>query len=483
MNIESLREQFDDLGVDATEQVLERCLEICKTHDLDDPAEFVEKWMAYSISNLNGAEPTIEYLNEMENRQYKNVQRKVLKRSSQKESRLKIYNQGNDEDMNEEENELLGSYVTLTPKNDKKSASRLHIGTPDMKSTNTFSPVSYSPLTTTKRSRIESGKTGNVVCTFGNFSSTASNIVKNSETIATISVANLFGTQWMDDKVKFMTTSMNDGQYVTERIFKLGHEFLRKIVVDEKLNDQIVLSHCDELSQDNVKCLGKIVCGGRSEKLDQKSCTFIGFDENKLRITQLDMTRMKMPAQIFPGQVCVLNGTNPRGKNFSISEIHAERILENCTYPSRLTEPLSFVIGSGPFTSDDNLTFEYLDKLIENCQNNKPDVLILSGAFFDAKSKLIFDLATEVDEHFRKMLTNMSEKLGDSTKIVIVASHDDINSSACFPTRSYGFSGKKGFSNNIFLAPDPCILNVNGIKIAVTSVDVTKHLADSEFCM
>jgi hypothetical protein len=72
--------------------------------------------MAYSISNLNGAEPSVEYLNEMENKQYKNVQRKVLKRSSQKESKLKIYNQGNDEDMNEEENELLGSYVTLTPK-------------------------------------------------------------------------------------------------------------------------------------------------------------------------------------------------------------------------------------------------------------------------------------------------------------------------------------------------------------------------------
>ena len=73
--------------------------------------------MAYRISNLNGAEPSVEYLNEMENKQYKHVQRKVLKRSSQKESsKLKIYNQGNDEDMNEEENELLGSYVTLTPK-------------------------------------------------------------------------------------------------------------------------------------------------------------------------------------------------------------------------------------------------------------------------------------------------------------------------------------------------------------------------------
>jgi hypothetical protein len=27
------------------------------------------------------------------------------------------------------------------------------------------------------------------------------------------------------------------------------------------------------------------------------------------------------------------------------------------------------------------------------------------------------------------------------------------------------------------------VLDVNGIKIGITSVDVTQHLADSEFCM
>lgn len=323
------------------------------------------------------------------------------------------------------------------------------------------------------------------MCTFGNFTSAASTLTKSTEKIS-INLANLFGTQWIDEKVKYMTASMNDGQYVTERIYQLGTEYTRKMLVDEKRtdpNDRISLSHCDELTQDEVKTLGKIFIGGRADQLNQKSCTFIGFDENKLRVVQLDMTRMKPPVQIFPGQICVLGGTNPRGKSFTVSEIHAERILENCAYPlSRLTEPLSFVIASGPYTSDDNLSFEYLDKLIENCQNNKPDVLILTGAFFNAKSQLIFDLATEVDEHFRKMINSISEKLGDGTQIIIVSSHDDINSSACFPTRSYEF--KRGLNNaNVFLAPDPCILNINGIKIGVTSVDVTKHLADSEFCM
>lgn len=77
--------------------------------------------MAYSISNLGGADPTIDFLIQMENRELNNVkgkQTKNLKRSSEKSSNLKVYKQGNevDDDVDEEESALLGSYVCLTPK-------------------------------------------------------------------------------------------------------------------------------------------------------------------------------------------------------------------------------------------------------------------------------------------------------------------------------------------------------------------------------
>jgi hypothetical protein len=102
-------------------------LEICKSHRLDDPVEFVEKWMAYSISNLEGAEPTVQFLLEMENREYKHQNTKSQaikssssssKRSAKETSNLRVYNQrdDDDDDMDEEENELLGSYVCITPK-------------------------------------------------------------------------------------------------------------------------------------------------------------------------------------------------------------------------------------------------------------------------------------------------------------------------------------------------------------------------------
>lgn len=329
-----------------------------------------------------------------------------------------------------------------------------------------------------------------MVYSFGNYGAALSSLSKNQQKISIKMAANLNehneNSPWIDGKARYMTTSIvDDGQFVTERIFKLGAEISRKILSDEGRNnedDQLALTHCDELSQDKVRCLGKIFCGGRLNKLDQKSAMFIGFDENKLRSVQLDLSRLKPSASIFPGEICIVGGNNPRGKSFTVSELHAERLLSHSPLPMKLSEPLTVVIASAPFTSDDNLLFDPLEKLIENCQINKPNILILSGAFFKSSSKLIFDLATEVDEHFVKMLTSINERLGENTQIIIVASVDDINSSACYPTRPYNFK-RSGLPSNVFLAPDPCILDINGIRVAITSVDITQHLADSEFCM
>lgn len=350
---------------------------------------------------------------------------------------------------------------------------------------------SFRTTAVTKKSRIENEKAGNVVCSFGNYGAALSALSKNPQKISIKTAANLNehneSSPWIDGKTRYMTTSIvDDGQFVSERIFKLGAEISRKILSDEGRNgvdDQLALTHCDELSQDNVRCLGKIFCGGRTNKLDQKSAVFIGFDENKLRSVQLDLSRLKPSASIFPGEICVVGGNNPRGKSFTVSELHAERLLSHSPLPMKLSEPLTLVIASAPFTSDDNLLFDPLEKLIEHCQINKPNILILSGAFFKTSSKLIFDLATEVDEHFLKMLTSINERLGENTQIIVIASVDDINSSACYPTRPYNFKRGGVLPSNVFLAPDPCILDINGIRVAMTSVDITQHLADSEFCM
>lgn len=72
VSIESLREQFDEIGLEPSTDVIDKCLEICSRCGVDDPVEFVETWMAYSVSKLGGAEPTVDTLRDMESHEFAN---------------------------------------------------------------------------------------------------------------------------------------------------------------------------------------------------------------------------------------------------------------------------------------------------------------------------------------------------------------------------------------------------------------------------
>lgn len=87
---------------------------MCSYHCLTDAEDFVDRWMAFSISNLGGAEPTLQYVNDFENKELKNqiTNTKSKKAESSDRSKLKVYHQESDD----EENDLLGNYVCITPK-------------------------------------------------------------------------------------------------------------------------------------------------------------------------------------------------------------------------------------------------------------------------------------------------------------------------------------------------------------------------------
>lgn len=44
-------------------------LDLCTTYRIDDPVEFVEQWMAFSVSHLGGAEPTLDNLSDLERKE------------------------------------------------------------------------------------------------------------------------------------------------------------------------------------------------------------------------------------------------------------------------------------------------------------------------------------------------------------------------------------------------------------------------------
>lgn len=65
---------------------------------------------------------------------------------------------------------------------------------------------------------------------------------------------------------------------------------------------------------------------------------------------------------------------------------------------------------------------------------------------------------------------------------MLIASNRDAHHEPIFPTPHYTVFNRKFLQNypNLKLMPDPCILDIAGLKIGITSVDVIKHIGKEE---
>lgn len=171
------------------------------------------------------------------------------------------------------------------------------------------------------------------------------------------------------------------------------------------------LHNVDAVSQNPVKIIGRIACDFDG-KLDRHSTLIVGTDEMKLRTTRLNFNNMNSFA-VFPGQTIIASGVNPRGDTFYANEIFSDRLVTRPCQPE-LTEPLTFVIAAGPFTSKEDLTYDPLQRLIAYCKEFKPDVLLLMGPFMDADHELISTnaLTETFESFFEKIIVGLVESLG-----------------------------------------------------------------------
>uniref|UniRef100_A0A182NCT1 DNA polymerase alpha subunit B n=1 Tax=Anopheles dirus TaxID=7168 RepID=A0A182NCT1_9DIPT len=256
------------------------------------------------------------------------------------------------------------------------------------------------------------------------------------------------------------------------------------------------IHHVDYPSSVPVRVLGRIVIESSSKnvnntvtdsqgasaagnKRNHSRLAIVDFDEHTLRYTRLDLSKVQTPIgwSLFPGQTVLLEGINPRGTLFTVSQIHHERKLALPRTPSSLDKTLTMVVASAPFTDRDDLLYEKLSSLLLYCSNNAPDVLILTGPFADANGKLYAEVAETFDEYFEKIIGTIMSAVGTQTEVLVVANHDDVVSSFVYPTPPYKLAS---FYKNLHFLPDPCVFNVEGLDIGITTVDVIRHLIESD---
>lgn len=65
-------------------------------------------------------------------------------------------------------------------------------------------------------------------------------------------------------------------------------------------------------------------------------------------------------------------------------------------------------------------------------------------------------------------------------EIYIVSSSQDVHSTAVYPTAPYTSSSPL---KNITFLPDPCIVKLNGVTIAMTATDIYNHMLEAEIAV
>lgn len=237
-------------------------------------------------------------------------------------------------------------------------------------------------------------------------------------------------------------------------------------------------SAVDVPSQQTVHCIGRI-CTEGDTKLTINSTVLIGTDSDTLRRVSVNFA--KCPAySVFPGQAVYITGLNPNGTMLYAEHIHAEREIVAPSFPG-IDTPLDVVIAAGPFSAQDNLKYAGLEKLLAYCQNNNPDLLILLGPFVDEKNSQMDVLNEGYDVFFEKMVANIMNRLKESsvqTKVVMISSQDDLNSSGSFPTHPLMILS--GNYANLKMLPDPCQFSIDGITFGIMATDILAHLNDME---
>ncbi|CAG8972076.1 hypothetical protein HYALB_00004942 [Hymenoscyphus albidus] len=271
-------------------------------------------------------------------------------------------------------------------------------------------------------------------------------------------------------------------------------------------------------STNEIVAVGRIACDSLEGKFNASS---IVLETSRrmgagLRIPLNVNNKDLVGFQFFPGQIVALKGINTSGEEFVVSEILEMPLLHGAaSAPSRFEEyaqrlrggpdamdsdsdpaPLSILVGSGPYTADDNLDFEPLHAICSQAADTYADALVLSGPFLDIDHPLVatgdFDLPEEaLKEPDKISMTTVFKYLVSPAFISLSAANpniviilipsikDVISSHVSWPQEKFPKPGL-GLPKTVSIVGNPMTLSLNEISIGISSQDILTELRLSE---
>ncbi|CAL8131428.1 unnamed protein product [Orchesella dallaii] len=493
--IEKLQDEFDEMAytvgsnAKGIERNLTKCETLCTRYNVG-PTEFVEMWMAFAATE-SLEELSEKDLDVFEKRQLSSLKETISKSVQndqdfkfREESKVQIFGQSttydvedSDNDMDDDANDVLQAYASNfngTPKVEKKRVARLRQKRGETPTSTGFGLQGYSPaveaMSTSYSTRTRIGDSLlRYKCKDSDY---WNDIPVNNDSVKVfpahasqnmmmmINSASVY--KYMFQKATDMASTLN---FVIE---DLGYEMLNE--------EETELFDLRVPSVEDCWYLGQVLTD--EGRLSQGNICLQGdLETSGGQIVSLDLSNAD-EYRLFPGQVVMINGRN-EGKCLRVSKV---RTPSPSALPQILpgtTRPLNIIVACGPYTPSDSMQYEPLKDLLKVVKRDKPDVCILIGPFLDSSHPLIVggDIADTFDVLFENLMNFIRDSLEDlKTHFVLIPSCKDAHQHPVFPTPPYSVK----FVKQMTVLPDPALLEVCGITIGATSMDVLKHLANNE---
>jgi len=220
-------------------------------------------------------------------------------------------------------------------------------------------------------------------------------------------------------------------------------------------------------------------------------------DRQELQLESSDGSRVKLELRsveneysLFPGQIVRCVGANPTGYCFVAKEIDCyhfkqEKEHESPSSSSSSFSPTEMLVFSGPFTANDDLMYEPLDDVLHEASSSKnpASVVLLMGPFVSDEninhalaSNITFKQAFE--QIVMKKIEAFAKQYPNKHVVLVPSVKDAFHRYCAFPQMPFNHSSSK--CKNIHFVANPSAFEVNGIRVAVSTCDVLKHLSGFE---
>jgi hypothetical protein len=216
-------------------------------------------------------------------------------------------------------------------------------------------------------------------------------------------------------------------------------------------------------------------------------------DRQELQLESSDGSRVKLELRsveneysLFPGQIVKCVGANPTGYCFVAKEIDCYYFKQQQQIKQQQikeeVQKTEMLLFSGPFTANDDLMYEPLDDVLHEASSKSPSIVLLMGPFVSDEninhaltSNITYKQAFE--QIVMKKVEAFAKQYPNKHVVLVPSVKDAFHRYCAFPQPPFFETSK---CKNVHFVANPSAFEVNGIRVAVSTCDILKHLSGFE---